>query len=291
MMPKKRSGLGKGLDALIPQGGGFESPLSAERGVIELPLNKITPNPRQPRLRFDSEELTGLAASIEEHGVIQPLIVSQGKTPGDYILIAGERRLLAAQKAGLTTVPVIIRETSEQGMVELALIENLQRADLSPLETAEAYRQLTEEFHLSHDAIGTRVGKSRVTITNTLRLLNLPPSVKQALTDLQISEGHARALLGLPTSQSQIAALQTILEKGLNVRQTEELTRRLAGEKPTPTPKPEKSPEIKALEERLRAQFGTKVTLKHGRKGGSITIHYYSDEELDSLLGHFLAED
>jgi ParB family chromosome partitioning protein len=282
-MNRKRPGLGKGLDALIPMGDGFqpEQPLS---GVTEILIEKINPNPRQPRVNFDAEELSDLAESIKEHGIIQPLIVTSGLQPGSYILIAGERRLMAAKEAGLNTVPTIQRESTDQERLEIALIENVQRADLSPLETAEAYRQLAEDFGLSHEAIGTRVGKSRVAVTNTLRLLNLPPSVQQAITIGEISEGHARALLALPTSQAQAAALQTIVDKGLNVRQTEELVRKLTGEKTEQKLKPEAPPEIKALEERLRANLGTKVNLTHGGKGGTITIHYYSDEELDSLV-------
>jgi ParB family chromosome partitioning protein len=289
-MNRKRPGLGKGLDALIPMGENFQ-PAHPPGGVAEIPIEQITPNPRQPRVHFDPEELSDLAESIKEHGIIQPLIVTRGLQLDSYILIAGERRLMAAKEAGLRTVPVIQREASEQGRLEIALIENVQRADLSPLETAEAYRQLAEDFGLSHESIGSRVGKSRVAVTNTLRLLNLPPSVQQALTGGEISEGHARALLALPTAQAQAAVLQTILEKGLNVRQTEELVRKLAGEKPEQKPKPETNPEIKALEERLRAGLGTKVTLKHGRKGGTITIHYYSDEELDTLLNTFLGDN
>lgn len=263
-------------------------PRQPSGGVAEVSVTSITPNPRQPRLRFDTEELSELAASIREHGIIQPLIVSGGPRAGEYTLIAGERRLLAAKEAGLETVPVIMRETSEQERLELALIENVQRADLSPLEMADAYRQLTEDFSLSHGAIAKRVGKSRVAVTNTLRLLNLPPSVQQALTDGEISAGHARALLALPTHQAQAAALQTITQKNLNVRQTEELVRKLSGEKPPVNPKPAPSPEIKALEDRLRTGLGAKVSLKHGSKGGTITVYYYSDEELNALVERFL---
>lgn len=289
-MARKRPGLGKGLDALIPQREDFEAgPLSGS-GISEIPVNQISPNPRQPRVRFDSEDLSALAVSIQEHGVIQPLIVSQGSSSDQYTLIAGERRLLAAREAGLRTVPAIVRETSEQGRLELALIENLQRADLSPIETADAFHQLTVEFGLSHEEVARCVGKSRVAVTNTLRLLNLPKEIQQAVTETVITEGHARALLSLRTPQSQLAALGTIISKGLNVRQTEELVRRLGGERPTRKPKPETSPEVKALEERLRARLGTKVVMKQGRKGGSLTIHYYSDEELDSLLGFLLAD-
>jgi ParB family chromosome partitioning protein len=293
MPPRKRPGLGKGLDALIPQ---IETPVpqvstDAPNGINEIPVNAISPNPRQPRSIFDAEELSELAASIQEHGVIQPLIITQGETPNQFVLIAGERRLMAAKKAGLDTVPAILRDSTEQNRLELALIENVQRADLSALETADAYRQLADEFNLSHGEIAKRVGKSRVSVTNTLRLLNLPPSVLEALSAGKISEGHARALLALPNAKAQAAALQTVLDKSLNVRQTEELVRKLSGEKPIQKPKPEPLPEIAALEERLRSSLGTKVNLKHGKKGGTITIHYYSNEELDGLLQRFLDEE
>ncbi len=293
MPPQKRTGLGKGLDALIPQAEDPPLPnflLRQPQGVREIPVGAITPNPRQPRSIFDADELSELAASIQEHGIIQPLIITPGEVPNQYFLIAGERRLMAAKQAGLSVVPVILRKSNEQDRLELALIENVQRADLSPLETAEAYRQLSDEFGLSHAEIAKRVGKSRVSVTNTLRLLNLPPSVLEALQVGQISEGHARALLALPNAQAQAAALQTVVEKGLNVRQTEELVRKLSGEKPAQKTKPDPIPEIKALEDRLRSSLGTKVNLKHGRKGGTITIHYYSNEELDDLLQRFLEE-
>ena len=258
---------------------------------MEVPVNAIAPNPRQPRGNFDATELAELATSIQEHGILQPLIITLGDLPNQYTLIAGERRLMAAKQAGLETVPVILRDSSEQERLELALIENVQRADLSPLETAQAYHQLSDEFNLSHGEIARQVGKSRVAITNTLRLLKLPPSVQEALAEGEISEGHARALLALSTTQAQAAALQTVLDKGLNVRQTEELVRRLSGEKPVQKPKPQPSPEIKEIEERLRSNLGTRVSLKHGKKGGTITIHYYSDEELDDLIQRFIEEN
>jgi len=292
-MQRKRPGLGKGLDALIPLAeSATTSPpgTPGSSGVDQIPVTSITPNPRQPRAHFNPEAITELAASIKEHGIIQPLIVTQEPQTGAYTLIAGERRLLAAQEAGLESVPVIVREASDQDRLEIALIENVQRADLSPLETADAYRQLADDFKLAHGEIAERVGKSRVAITNTLRLLNLPPSVKQALAQGQITEGHARALLALPNTQSQAAALGTIIEKELNVRQTEALVRKLTGEKPATPPKPGRAPEIVALEERLQFALGTKVTMKHGQKGGTITVHYYSDEELDSLIDKFAGD-
>ena len=187
--------------------------------------------------------------------------------------------------------PVLVREATNQQQLELALIENVQRADLTALETAEAYEHLRNEFSLSHEEIATRVGKSRTAVTNTLRLLKLPPAAKQALVDDQITEGHARALLALSTKQGQTAALQTIIKQELNVRQTEDLIRKLSGEKPIPKPRKAPAPEILELEQQLRTHFGTKVTLSHGKNGGSVIIHYYSNEELDALMGRLLEED
>lgn len=290
----KKSGLGKGLDALIPAGEfnyEVESSSFAGNAIHNIPLQNITRNPRQPRGQINPQELAELALSIRENGILQPVILTQGKQPGQYALIAGERRLLAARMAGLETIPAIIREASDQQQLELALVENVQRSDLTPLEAAEAYRQLGEDFHLSQEEIAARVGKSRVTITNTLRLLKLSATVQEALAQGQISEGHARALLSLPTPQAQGNALQTILKHDLNVRQTEDLVRRLSGLKPEQPLKPAPSPEITALEERLRQRLGTKVSLNPRKKGGTLVIHYYSDEELNALLEELLGDN
>lgn len=276
----RKGGLGKGLDALIS--GDFSTPQS-DGSTHFAPINKIVPNPRQPRHSISEEGLRELAASIKEHGVLQPLLVTHEPQTDQYILIAGERRLHAAKLAGLEAIPVLERHATEQERLELALIENLQRADLTPLETADAYRQLNEEFKLSHEDIALRVGKSRVAITNTLRLLKLPETIRQALAEEKISEGHARALLGLNSTQAQAATLETILKHGLTVRQTEELVRKLIGERPIHIIK-SPAPEVQAIEERLRNHLGTKVILHHGKKGGNIVIHYYSIEELDSLI-------
>lgn len=280
-----RSGLGKGLDALIPGG---EGP-SVEAGISQIPVDLISPNPHQPRARLDALELDELAASIREHGILQPLIVTR-TGDGGYTLIAGERRLEAARKAGLRTVPAILRQVGDQQMLELALIENVQRSDLNPLEEAEAYHHLHADFGLSHEQIAERVGKSRVAVSNTLRLLNLPQSVKKALLEGKISEGHARALLSLPTPDAQQAALAAILARELNVRQTEELVRKLAGNRPVARPGSPAQPEVSALEERLRSALGTRVALRHGRRGGTLTVYYYSQEELDTLLERLLRE-
>ncbi len=281
-----KGGLGRGLGALIPGGENVRT----ENSVILVPVETVLPNPRQPRSSSKPEELEELTASIKEHGVLQPLIVTTGESTGEYTLIAGERRLQAARLAGLATVPVRVRQATDQQSLELAIIENVQRADLSPLEEAEAYRQLAEDFELSHEGIAAQVGKSRVAITNTLRLLRLPDSVKNALIEERITEGHGRALLALPTSEAQSAALRTVLAQELNVRQTEELVRKLLGEKQVHKPKPAPSPDVTELEERLQSSLGTKVNLRPGRKGGTLVIHYYSNEELDALLGRLLKE-
>ena len=279
-MPVRR-GLGKGLDALIPSG-------QTLGGVEQVAIEAILPNPRQPRTSFDQTELEQLAASIREHGVLQPLIVTPEPNRDEFRLIAGERRLQAARMAGLHAVPVIVRSVSDQQRIELALIENLQRADLNPLEAAEGYRQLTEDFKLSHEEVAARVGKTRTSVTNTLRLLKLGTQARQALAAGSISEGHARALLGLPTAQSQTAALGVILSRGLNVRQTEALVRRLVGERRPARKTRSKSPEESDLEAQLRQAPGTRVILRRSGKGGSLVIRFYSDEELNALLDRLL---
>jgi ParB family chromosome partitioning protein len=276
----KRTGLGKGLDALIPTG--QITPSGDGSGIMHIAVDLIQRNPRQPREKFDIEELENLAASIREHGIIQPLIVSPGKN-GIYILIAGERRLQASRKAGLKTVPVVIRHATDQQLLELALIENVQRADLNPIEEAEAYQHLAKEFKMSHEVIAQRVGKSRVAVTNTMRLLDASAAVKQALVDGRITEGHARAMLSL-SAKAQEVLLNQIINLDLSVRSTEVLARKYSGQKPASKKRPASSAEVNDIEKKLRSSLGTKVALKHGKKGGTVTIYYYSDEELDSLL-------
>jgi len=276
----QKTGLGKGLDALIPAG----LNTTPTRADSYAPVSMIIPNPQQPRDTISPESLAELSSSIREHGVLQPLVVSYDPVTGMYTLIAGERRLRAAKMAGLEKVPIIIRTVSEQQRLTQALIENIQRADLSPLETARGFRRLIDEFNLTHETLADQVGKSRVTVTNTLRLLNLPAEAQEALAASRISEGHARALLGLPTPQAQLSALHTVLSQQLNVRQTEELVRKLTGIKPRSLPPVEVDPHFQELEERLRVKLGTRVTLRSGKKGGTITIHYYSDEELNGLI-------
>ncbi|MEW6178576.1 MAG: ParB/RepB/Spo0J family partition protein [Chloroflexota bacterium] len=282
----RKSGLGKGLDALIPG----SQPSAGEGHIQQIPIDEISANPYQPRQEVDNQHIEDLAQSIRQHGILQPIIVSRDPFSGRYTLIAGERRLRAARLAGLETVPAVVRLVSEQQRLELALIENLQRADLGALETAQAYQRLVDEFGLSHEEIAERVGKSRTAVTNTLRLLKLPEAAQKALANGSISEGHARALLQLPTLQAQLAVLQMIIERGLSVRQTEELARKYSGERPPRPSSPAPLPEIKSLEERLRQHLGTRVTLQHGKKGGKLIIHYYSNEELNTLLDQLLRE-
>ena len=282
MAPRPRRGLGKGLGALIPGGGPVP-------GMRKVSIDAIVPNPRQPRSVFDHEALEQLANSIREVGLIQPLIVQQvddggeSGTPPRYQLITGERRWRAARLAGLQHLDVIVKEASPQEMLELALVENIQRADLNPLEEAHAYQQLSEEFGLTQEQIGERVGRSRVSITNTMRLLRLPSQVQDALVKAEISEGHARALLMLDSKEEQILALGTVLKKQLSVRQTEEFIRRLQTTTRERTRRRTRSPETEALEQEFRDALGTKVALYRSRNGGKLVIHFYSEEDLQGL--------
>lgn len=297
-MPRKR-GLGRGLDALIPAELGEPAettpPGHPTGGVTGVSVDAIRPNPHQPRFSLDDDKLAELAASIREHGLIQPLIVSSlQSTPSGathFQLIAGERRWRAARLAGLTQVPVIVKEAAPQEMLELALVENVQRADLNPLEEAQAYRQLIDEFGLTQGQVAERVGKSRVAITNTVRLLRAAAAVQKALLAGKIREGHARALLTLETDAAQEAALVVVLKQNLNVRQTEALVRRLAGERrerPTPTPP---TPHTQALEAAFREALGTKVALQRNKSGaGRIVIHFYSDEELQHIYEQIVSQ-
>lgn len=275
----RRRGLGRGLDALIPGGG--ETPSGQ---VAQLNIDSIERNPRQPRRGFDEEEMEELAQSIREHGVLQPIVVALPESGENYILIAGERRLLAARQAGLSAIPAIVRQATDQQLIVWALIENLQREDLNPLEAASGYRQLAEEFDLSHAEIAERLGKSRSAISNTLRLLKLSAPVLSALADGQISEGHARPLLSISSAAGQAAALDRILSQGLNVRQTEVLVNKLGGKRKKAKTKTKRSPEEEALERELESSLGTKVSLSQRADGGTITLFYYSDEELDALV-------
>ena len=281
MAAAKKTGLGRGLDALFSN-----TLLDSDESVKSVPVTSIVPNPYQPRTLFTDEELKELADSIREHGVIQPLIVNE-QPDGTYTLIAGERRLRASQMAGLESVPVVVRKADEQELLEIALIENIQREDLSPLEAAEAYKSLEVNFNLTHEEIAKRVGKNRASVTNTMRLLKLPGDIQKALLEKKITEGHARALLSLPTPQAQINAMNYIVNNDLNVRQAEEYIRSLLGEKKAGKEKtePALSPEMKEIEDHLRQMIGTKVMLRPKKDGsGTINIHYYSPEDLESII-------
>jgi ParB family transcriptional regulator, chromosome partitioning protein len=285
----RRGGLGRGLASLIPA---TSSPTASETSSVA--IDAVRPNPFQPRTEWDEERLQELAESIRTHGLIQPLIVSVGREAETYILIAGERRLRAARLAGLSTVPVVVKDVAPQALLELALVENLVRADLSPLEEAQAYRQLIEEFGLTQAAVAERVGRSRVSVTNTLRLLNAPDEIKAALASGQITEGHARALLALPTAIDQISVLDDVVAKSLSVRQTEELVRKWST-KHEPTAKHPRSDNRLSWQhaDRLQRALQTKVAVKRDATTGqgSITIHFFDDEQLSSLLDRLAGEE
>jgi ParB family chromosome partitioning protein len=232
--------------------------------------------------------LLELAASIEEHGIIQPLVVT--RAADGYQLIAGERRWRAARLAGMASVPVLIKDVAPSKVLELALVENLQRSDLNPLEEATAFQQLANDFDLTQKQIARRVGKSRTAIANTLRLLKAARSVQAALLEEKISEGHARALLGLERPEAQETALKTVLKRGLNVRQTEQLVRRLLGRQEEKGREVQPSPEVRELETRFREALSTRVSLRRKGKGGRLVIYFYSEEELAAIYDHIVGE-
>ena len=274
--PERSQGLGRGLASLIPQ----RSP--GQGGAIEVAIARVRSNPHQPRKRFDEDGLASLTQSIADHGVLQPILVTE--TVDGYQLVAGERRLRAAQAAGLERIPAVVRQLADRDQLELALVENLQREDLDPLETADAYRQLIDEFGFSQDDVANQVGRARSTVANTLRLLELAPGVQGAVADGRLTEGHGRALGGLPP-ELQDRVLDSVLGQELSVRQTEELVRRLREPKPEPAGPAARAvdPDLERVEEDLRRALGTKVSLARSRRGGRIVIEYYSDEELGRL--------
>lgn len=326
MSNKKRGGLGRGLGALIPTmvpdvfveqsqqpeveaasepavaapvqpQVDVESSGRAGSGLLMVGVDDISPNPRQPRQAIHPEKLDELAASIREHGIIQPLVVTS-LGGGKYGLIAGERRWRAAQLAGLDEVPVVVKEVTSGEQLQLALVENLQRADLNPLEAAMAYKSLMDDFGLTQEAVADRVGKSRITVTNALRLLRLPEQVLESLSLGMIEEGHARALLQVPDVERMVRLLEHAVAEGLNVRQVEELARRLAKApaheaEPAQPAKAEEdlySP-TKVLEDRFRDALGTKVQLSKSSRGGRLVIYFYSDEELDRIYGTIVGDE
>ncbi len=279
---KPMRGLGRGLASLIPTTPTTQAP-------TEIPLDRIRTNPYQPRRHTNEAEIEQLAASIREHGVLQPVLVTE--TLDGFELVAGERRVRAARLAGLTHIPAVVRELPDRYRLELALVENLQREDLNPIEAALGYRRLIDEFGLSQEEVAARVAKARSTVANTLRLLDQPAEIQAAVAEGRLSEGHARAMAGLaPEEQRRLAAL--VVAKGLNVRQTEELARRLrAGDPAASTSLPDLEQqtaapievELARLQDDLQRALGTKVRIARSRRGGRIVIEYYSDEELGRL--------
>lgn len=291
MIIQKQSGLGRGLGALIPpkpaqpsaphvpdSGASEKETAPAEHRILQIPIEEIEPNPHQPRHYFDHGQLEDLISSIKEHGVIQPLVVSP-KPDGTYQLIAGERRFRASTLAGLKTVPAILRDASEQEKLELAIIENVQRQDLNPIEEAKAYIRLMDEFNLTQEEVSAKVGKSRPQVANTVRLLQLPEEIQQALIERKISASNARTLLSLPTEAERLAMFHSMLQGSFTVRQTEARVQRVRGGG-APT-----DPNIAATEEALRERLKTKVTIKRDQRGaGEIKIKFASDEEFEHLV-------
>jgi ParB family transcriptional regulator, chromosome partitioning protein len=276
----QKQALGKGLGALIPDLSSLDDKERKSLGILEIELDKLIPNEYQPRKVFNDEKLKELAASIKVQGVIQPIIVHRIGT--NFGLIAGERRWRAARLAGLKTIPALVREASKRELIEQALIENIQREDLGPLEAAEAFKQLQDEYKLTQEDLAKRVGKERSTITNFLRLLGLPKEIKQHLASGSLSMGHAKALLSLERLRDQLLASNQIVKKALSVREAEALAARL--KKPLKEKKAKPATEYKAVEERLRRSLGTKVSIAPMAKGGKIVIEYYTSEELERIL-------
>ena len=275
-------GLGKGLGALL----GDAALQTQEAGSLSLPISQVEPGLKQPRKRFDDEALADLADSIRQHGVIQPLTVRR-LSSGYYQIIAGERRWRAAKLAGLSEVPVVIIEADDRKVMELGLIENLQREDLNPMEEAGGYRVLMEEYGLTQEEVAQQVGKSRPAVANALRLLSLPPSLHPLLEDGQLSAGHARAILSVPSPQLQEKLADKVVAEGLSVRQTEALAKRLAAGEAAPPPRPE-GPDLsiylKEAERTLGARFGRKVSIVSGKRKGRIELEYYGPDDLTALL-------
>lgn len=286
---KAKKGLGKGLGAFFENADPVETAEKTEEnssGILTLKIRDIEPNPNQPRRVFDKEKLESLSESIKEHGLIQPILVEKQEN-GMFMIIAGERRWRASKLAGLKEVPCIEGEYSEQQVMELALIENLQREDLNPIEEAEGYQKLMTAFNLKQEEVAERVGKSRSAVANSLRLNKLCGEIKKYVTDGLISQGHARALLSLESEKQQIEAAEKIIKEGLNVRQTEKLVNGILSKKPVKAP--EKSDRnitdnFKDIENKLSDFFETKVKIKNGKNKGKIEIEYYSDGELEAIL-------
>ena len=284
-MTEKRR-LGKGLGALIPE------VLSGATEISEVQLNKIKPNPYQPRQKFEDEKINELADSITEHGIIQAVVVAPDEEGDGYILIAGERRCRAAKKAGLSSIPAVIKKIDKKAMLEVALIENLQREDLNPIEEAKAYRKLMKEHNYTQEVLAQRLGKSRPSIANAVRLLALPEPVLKMLEDGAMSSGQARPLLSFPDQEAQIRGAKLIIENGLTAREAERLIyKEKDSEVRTSSSRNKKlsDPEQDELQSQIQISLGTKVRIKKGKNGGSIEIYYYNDEDLERLIDKLLA--
>ena len=291
-MAAQKKGLGKGLDVLFQN---YETPYPAEAdtaapmeqrfdesAVMRIDINDIDPNRDQPRTRFDEEKIQSLAESIRQHGLVQPILL---KPHGGerYLLVAGERRWRAARLAGLTRIPAIVKGFSDQEVLEIALVENLQRENLNPMEEAEGIRQLMERFGLTQEKVAERLGKSRPAVANALRLMTLPEDIQAMVREGQLSPGHARAIMAIEDTDAQRAAAQRIASKGLSVREAEAMTKRPPRDK-GPKPEETKSLYIVDLEDQLCERLGTRVNIQHGDKKGVIQIEYYTDQDLERIL-------
>jgi len=275
-----KKGLGKGLEALISSTNQLEE---NNRNVLEIKINDVEPNAEQPRKVFDQEKLETLAQSIKEHGVVQPIVVR--KEGARYIIVAGERRWRASKMAGLKTIPVVVKDLTDKEVMEIALIENLQREDLNPIEEAEAYQRLMNEFQMTQEDVSKVVGRSRAAIANSVRLLSLAKEVQEMISDGRLTSGHARTLITINDNQRQKELATQIIEKGLNVRDTEKLAAKEDKRSvPKKAAKSKDKPEVTDLVENLKMIFGTKIELQRGKDKGKIVIEYYSDEEFDRII-------
>lgn len=277
-----RKALGRGLEALIPAGASVATLEARETGLRELPIEEIGPNPYHPRSRFDDDAIRELAASIKATGMLQPVLVRRAGADG-YQLVAGERRLRAAKLAGLAGIPAVIRDVGDREMMELSLVENIQRENLNPIEEAKAYQTLVDKVGMTHDQISERVGRQRASISNSLRLLTLPAEVQDMVGSEALSAGHARALLGLPTAGDQLAASRYVVAKGFSVRRTEAFVRRRLRRQHT-RPRAIRRDGLDEWENRLQRKFGTQVSILPGRKGGKVEFEYYGQEDLERLF-------
>ena len=278
----QRKALGRGLEALIPVGPATATLELRESGLREIPIDEIGPNPYQPRTRVDDEAIRELATSIKATGLLQPVLV-RNAAAGGYELVAGERRLRAARLAGLARIPAVLRQVGEREMMELSLVENIQRENLNPIEEAKAYRALIEKVEMTHDQISERVGKQRVSITNALRLLTLPPEVQDMVSRETLSAGHARALLAIESPGELLIAARYVVAKGFSVRRTEAFVRRRLRRQHS-RPRSSRLDGLAEWETKLQRKFGTQVRIQPGRKGGRVEFEYYGQEDLERLF-------